>query len=84
MAENNQQNSPTSAVPLERLVMPLFRNVFPFEYSGGGYFRKKGVKKGVRAEILHGEQAINYILNKLKKRIEQNGSLNKLQDEVGA
>lgn len=29
-----------------------------FEYIGGGYFRKKGVPVGEKAETLHGWQAI--------------------------
>lgn len=37
---------------------------FPFEYIGGGYFRKIGVPKGKVAETLHGMQAIEYLLNK--------------------
>lgn len=31
---------------------------FPFYYVSCGYFRLKGVKKKVRAPILHGEEAI--------------------------
>lgn len=29
-----------------------------YEYVGGGYFRQKNVKKGEKAEILHGVEAI--------------------------
>ncbi len=43
---------------------------FPFEYAGGGYFRRKGVKQGQPAECLHGMEAINYIL----KQIETNST----------
>ena len=35
--------------------------LFPFEYSGGGYFRRKGVPKGDVADILHGMQAVEYL-----------------------
>ena len=35
--------------------------LFPFEYSGGGYFRRKGVPKGDVADILHGMQAVGYL-----------------------
>jgi len=41
-------------------------DIFPFEYQGGGYFRRKGVKQGDKAEILHGQEAIEYLLKKLK------------------
>lgn len=42
-------------------------DVFPFEYKGGGYFRRKGIPKGVTAEILHGQQAIEYLYSELTK-----------------
>lgn len=50
--------------------MPL-RELFPFEYMGGGYFRKRGVPKGVNAEILHGKEAIEYLYKALTKREEK-------------
>ncbi len=40
---------------------------FPYEYVGGGYFRRKGVPKGTQAETLHGQQAIDLLLNKIKE-----------------
>jgi len=30
--------------------LPTLSKLFPFEYQGGGYFRRKGVKKGEKAE----------------------------------
>ena len=36
---------------------------FPFEYKGGGYWRHKGVPKGDKAEILHGEQVLEEFLD---------------------
>ena len=54
------------AVACIRFVRPL-DDVFPFEYQGGGYFRRKGIPKGVTAEILHGQQAIEYLYNELTK-----------------
>lgn len=42
------------------------RKDFPFEYQGGGYFRRKGVPKGEKAEMLHGEQVVDYIFNALR------------------
>lgn len=32
---------------------------FPYEYMGGGYFRKEDVPIGQTAEMLHGKQAID-------------------------
>jgi len=43
-------------------------NLFPFEYRGGGYFRLKGVPKGVDAEILHGMQAVEYLYEQMNKK----------------
>ena len=39
--------------------------LFPFEYSGGGYFREKGIAKGVSAEMFHGQEAIEYLFSKI-------------------
>jgi hypothetical protein len=36
-------------------------DIFPFVYVGGGYFRRKGVPKDTPAEILHGQEAIDYV-----------------------
>jgi hypothetical protein len=51
---------------LRRCEMELV-DVFPFEYQGGGYFRRKGVPVGQKAEILHGEQAIRYLFNAMSE-----------------
>ena len=42
--------------------------IFPFEYVGGGYFRRKKVQKGVAAEMLHGQEVPQYIEKELIKR----------------
>ena len=42
------------------------KELFPFDYVGGGYFKKKNVPKGKRAEILHGMQAIEYIYTEVQ------------------
>jgi hypothetical protein len=56
--------------------------LFPFEYVGGGYFRKKGVKKGTTAQTLHGKEAIEYMYSnvldvifkfKAEKALEERG-----------
>ena len=47
--------------------LPPRQDIFPFEYVGGGYFRRKGVPKGTPAEILHGEQAIAYLLDVIEQ-----------------
>lgn len=51
--------------------IPKLNEIFPFEYSGGGYFRKKGVKEGVSAEILHGMEAVKYLYEQIKN-LEEN------------
>lgn len=50
---------------------------FPFEYVGGGYFRRKGVPKGEVADMLHGQQVVEAVqafsaerIAKLKKEVE--------------
>jgi len=40
--------------------------LFPFEYRGGGYFRKKGVPERVTAPILHGMQAVEFLFSRMK------------------
>lgn len=42
-------------------------DLFPFYYVGGGYFRRKGIAKGIPAETLHGMEAIKYLLDKFPK-----------------
>ena len=42
------------------------KEIFPYEYVSGGYFRRTGKKKGEKAEMLHGMEAIKYVINKLK------------------
>lgn len=46
--------------------------LFPFDYLTGGYFRRKGVKKGVNADILHGIEAIEYLYAKVKESTKAN------------
>ena len=41
--------------------------LFPFEYVGGGFFRKRGVSKGTSAEMLHGEEVITYLYKAMKR-----------------
>jgi len=36
-------------------------DIFPFEYSGGGYFRQKGIPVGETAAILHGNEAAEFV-----------------------
>jgi hypothetical protein len=42
--------------------------LFPFEYQGGGYFRRKGTTKEQNAEILHGQEAIKYLYDIMKNQ----------------
>jgi hypothetical protein len=48
-----------------------FEAAFPFEYQGGGYFRRKGVPQGTTAEILHGEQAVKFVHQKHQSFMQQ-------------
>jgi hypothetical protein len=41
------------------------KDVFPFEYAGGGYFREKGVPNGEKAKIIHGMEAVKLVFDKL-------------------
>jgi len=49
--------------------VPKLAEMFPFDYVGGGYFRKKGVKKGEKADILHGEQVPQFIYEAMIKAL---------------
>ncbi len=49
--------------------MKELKEIFPFEYKGGGYFRLKGVAIGKTAEILHGMEAVEYLYQKMKEDI---------------
>lgn len=42
-----------------------FDEVFPFEYQGGGYFRRRGVPRGETAEVLHGEHVARFVYDAL-------------------
>ena len=46
--------------------MKELHELFPFEYKGGGYFRRKGVPEGVSAEMLHGMEAVEYLYAQMK------------------
>lgn len=39
---------------------------FPYEYVGGGYFRRKGVPVGKKGDSLHGQEAVNHVLKQLE------------------
>lgn len=48
---------------------PKLEDIFPFEYKSCGYFRLKGVPKKTKAPILHGEEAIEFVYQKLKESL---------------
>lgn len=50
--------------------LPKLEDLFPFEYAGGGYFRRKGVPKNVSAEIIHGQEAIKRVYEWMKRYVE--------------
>jgi hypothetical protein len=58
--------APLVAAPMAIDEIPSFYELFPYEYQGGGYFRKKGVPVKVSAPTLHGEQAVQYVYDKIK------------------
>ena len=49
--------------------LPALKEVFDFEYAGGGYFRKKGVPKNTPASILHGDEAIKFLYSKIQNHL---------------
>ena len=42
------------------------RRDFPFEYQGGGYWRKNGVPKGEPAPVLHGDQVLQWLRGEME------------------
>jgi len=50
---------------IEQKEVKSLKKAFPFDYLGGGYFRRKGIEKGKSTEILHGSEAIEYLYSKL-------------------
>jgi hypothetical protein len=55
---------------------------FPYEYVGGGYFRRKGVPKGEPAETLHGAQAVEYAYSEIERLEAENAALRRFRDAV--
>lgn len=54
------------------------RELFPYEYVSGGWFRQKGVKKGQPAEeMVHGDQAIEEFVRRLVSALNFRGLLAK-------
>jgi hypothetical protein len=51
--------------------MKALKELFDYEYVGGGYFREKGVKKGDTAKILHGMQAVEHLHELMTKRVDK-------------
>ena len=50
---------------MNKTLSPKFKDLFNYEYKGGGYFRLKGIPKNKVAPILHGEEAILYLYKKM-------------------
>jgi hypothetical protein len=51
---------------------PKFEDIFPFEYKCGGYFRLRGVPKKKPAPILHGEESVRFVYDKIKDYLKEN------------
>ena len=47
--------------------MPPLNAIFPYEYIGGGFWRQKAVKRGEKAKILHGDEAIKFLYEKMSE-----------------
>lgn len=58
-------------------------DVFPFEYVGGGHFRRAGVPKGEPAETLHGEQVAEFVRAALTALEAENKALREALEEYG-
>jgi len=43
------------------------KELFPYEYVGGGYYRKFA-PQGEKAEIIHGIEAIKYVIDKISNK----------------
>lgn len=50
--------------------LPNLKEIFPFEYKGGGYYRRKNIPKNVKADILHGNEAIEYLYKQIEKKLK--------------
>lgn len=55
-------------MPADKTLPPL-KEIFPYDYQGGGYFRMRGVPKGETAPILHGQQAVEFLYDKIKEAL---------------
>ena len=51
--------------------LPSLNELFNFEYVGTGYFRERGVKKGDKAKIIHGQEAIDLIYANMKNMLDK-------------
>lgn len=51
--------------PIDREKLVGYLENFPFEYKGGGIFRKRHVPKGHKAGIIHGEDLLKMLIGKL-------------------
>lgn len=51
--------------------MKISKDIFPFEYKGGGYFRHIDVPEGKSAEMLHGMEAVEYLYQKMTEETEK-------------
>lgn len=51
--------------------LPPLKTLFPFEYMGGGYYRKRGVPKGISAEMLHGDEVVKRLYAEIQKHLEE-------------
>ena len=60
----------------------MYKEIFPFKYIGGGYFRAIGVPKKVKAEMIHGDDVPKYIIDKMEEIKKENAKLIKELNEM--
>lgn len=59
-----------------KISIPPLAEMFPFDYQGGGYFRRRGVAKHHPAEILHGQHAVERLYQEFTKLLNANSNPN--------
>lgn len=50
---------------------------FPFSYVGGGYFRRKGVEKGKKADIVHGDDVVKLAILQARGELDMEEEFDK-------
>jgi hypothetical protein len=59
------------------MTLPELKDLFDYEYKGGGYFRKKGARVNTPAPTLHGEEAVKHLYDQVVKHLQNAGETDK-------